>query len=102
MSTRVGSVETQRHLGQAPPGTQQPGRSAAAGLPLVICALRFGPVSLVRTPPPVIYPDFPLDLRGFFSRKHFIQFLANKMQDFRNFILHNCIRIFDAEQVYLT
>ena len=33
--------------------------------------------------------------------KHLIQFLANKMQDFRNFVLHSCIPIFDAEQVYL-
>ena len=30
----------------------------------------------------VIYPDFPLELTGFFQRKHVIQFLANKMQDF--------------------
>ena len=49
----------------------------------------------------MIYPDFPLDLIGFFSGKHLIQILANKMQDFRNFILHNCILSFDAEQVYL-
>ena len=27
--------------------------------------------------------------------------LANKMQDFRNYVLHNFIVIFDAEQVYL-
>ena len=26
--------------------------------------------------------------------------LANKMQDFLNFIQHNCILIFDTEQVY--
>ena len=49
----------------------------------------------------VIYPDFPLDLTGFFPGKHLINFLANKMQDFRNFVLHNCILDFDAEQVYL-
>ena len=24
------------------------------------------------------------------------------MKDFRNFVLHNCILVFDAEQVYLT
>ena len=28
-------------------------------------------------------------------------FLANKMQDCRKFVLHNCILIFDAEPVYL-
>ena len=49
----------------------------------------------------MIDPDFPLDLTGFFSGKHLIQFLANKMQDFRNFVLLNCILSFDAEQVYL-
>ena len=49
----------------------------------------------------MIYPDFPLDLIGFFPGKHLIQFLAYKMQDFRNFDQHNCILIFDAEQVYL-
>ena len=51
-----------------------------------------------------IYPDFPLDLTGFFSgssSKHLIQFLVIKIQDFRNFVLHNCIVIFDAEQVTL-
>ena len=36
---------------------------------------------------PVIYPDFPLDLTGFFGGRHLIQFRANKMQDFRNFNL---------------
>ena len=30
-----------------------------------------------------------------FSGKRSIQFLAYKMQDFRNFILHNCIFIFE-------
>ena len=49
----------------------------------------------------VIYPDFPLDLTGFFPGKHLTQFLANKMHDFRNFILHNCDLNFDAEQVHL-
>ena len=48
----------------------------------------------------MIYPDFPLDLTGFFLEKHLIQFLANKMQDFRNVVLHHCILNFDAEQVY--
>ena len=33
--------------------------------------------------------------------KHLIQFLANKIQDFWDFVLHSCIPIFDAEQVYL-
>ena len=49
----------------------------------------------------VIYPDFPLDLTGFFSGKHLIQILADKMQDFRNFVVQNCILNFDDEQVYL-
>ena len=49
----------------------------------------------------MIYPDFALDLTGFFLGKHLLQFLANKMHDFRNFVQHNCIFIFDAEQVYL-
>ena len=48
----------------------------------------------------MIDPDFPLDLTGFFSGKHLIQFLANKIQEFRNFVLHNCVLIFEAEQVY--
>ena len=34
----------------------------------------------------VICPDFPLDLTRFFPGKHFIQFLANKMRCFRNFV----------------
>ena len=46
---------------------------------------------------PVIYPDFPLDLTKFFPGQHLICFLANKMQDFWNFVLLD----FDAEQVYL-
>ena len=50
----------------------------------------------------VIYPYFPYDLKGFFPGKFLIQFLANKMQNFRNFILHNCTVIFDAELVYLS
>ena len=62
----------------------------------------------------MIYPDFPFDqIEGklrfdefdprFFPGKpeHLIQFLPNKMQDFRNCVLHNCISNFDAEQVYL-
>ena len=48
-----------------------------------------------------IYPDFPPNLTGIFPGKHLIQFLANNMQDFRNFVLHNCILNFDTEQVYL-
>ena len=46
-------------------------------------------VLLAAAPParrPMIYPDFPLDLTGFFSGKHLVLFLANKMQDFRNFV----------------
>ena len=47
----------------------------------------------------VMYPDFFLYSTGFFQGKHLIQFfLANNMQDFRNFELHNCILNFDAEQ----
>ena len=49
----------------------------------------------------VIFPDFSLELTGFFFGKAFIHFLVHKMKDFRNFVLHNCIRVFDAEQVYL-
>ena len=40
-------------------------------------------------------------LTGFFQGKHLIHFLVLKMKDFRNFVLHNCIFVFDAEQVYL-
>ena len=49
----------------------------------------------------VNYPDFPLDMIGLSPGKHLIQFLPKKMQDFRNFVLHNCILICDAEPVYL-
>ena len=52
---------------------------------------------------PVIYPDFFFDLTWFFGEALtiVIQVLANKMQDFWNFVLHNCILIFDTEQAYL-
>ena len=40
-----------------------------------------------------------LDLTEFLPGRHLIQFQANKMQDFRNFVLHNCIVI--LTQVYL-
>ena len=50
---------------------------------------------------PVIYSDFPLDLTGFFSAKLLIQFLADKMQDIRNFVLHYFILVFDAVKVHL-
>ena len=50
---------------------------------------------------PVISPDFFLESTGFFPGKHLIHFLVLKMKDFRNFVLHNCILDFDAEQVYL-
>ena len=49
----------------------------------------------------MIYPEFPLELTGFFSGKHLIQSLVLKRKDFRNFVLHDCILVFDAEQVYL-
>ena len=49
----------------------------------------------------MIHPDFSLYLTGFFQGKHLIQFLANKMKDFWNFVLQNCILIVDAEQGYL-
>ena len=47
----------------------------------------------------VIFPDFSLELTGFFPVKHLINFLVLKMKDFRNFVLDNCIIDFDAEQV---
>ena len=48
-------------------------------------------------------PDFLLELTGFFPRKHLIHFLVHTAQDegFLNFVLHNCILVFDAEPVYL-
>ena len=49
----------------------------------------------------VMSSDFPLKLTGFFPEKHLIHFLVLKMEDFRNFVLDNCILYFDAEQVYL-
>ena len=48
----------------------------------------------------VISPDFSLEFTGFFPGKHLIPFLMLKMQDFRNFVLDNCILDFDAEPVY--
>ena len=33
--------------------------------------------------------------------KHIVHFLVLKKKDFRNFVLHNCTLVFDAEQVYL-
>ena len=30
-----------------------------------------------------------------------LQFITNKIQDFWNFVLHNCIVIFESKQVYL-
>ena len=58
---------------------------------------RIGPLS---NPQQVICPHFSLDLISFF-REHLIQCVANKMQDFRNFVQHTCILIFYTEQVYL-
>ena len=49
----------------------------------------------------MIYPSFPLDLDGFFQRKPLILFVAYKMQDFLNFVLHYCILNLDTEQVFL-
>ena len=37
----------------------------------------------------VIFPDFSLELTGFFPGKHSIHFLVLKMKDFRNFVLDN-------------
>ena len=36
-----------------------------------------------------------------FQGKHLIHFLVLKVKDFWNFVLHNCILVFDAKQVYL-
>ena len=36
-----------------------------------------------------------------FQGKHLIYFLVLKVKDFWNFVLHNCILVFDAKQVYL-
>ena len=44
---------------------------------------------------------FFLDLTRFLPGTHLIQFWANKIHDFRNIFLNNCILIFDAEQFYL-
>ena len=49
---------------------------------------------------PVIYTDFPFNLTRFFQGKHLIKFLANKMHDFQDVVLHDCMFIFDAGQVY--
>ena len=50
----------------------------------------------------VIYSYASLNFTGICSAKYFNQFLESKLQDFRNFVLHTCIVIFDDEQVYLT
>ena len=49
----------------------------------------------------MLSPDFPLYLTGFFPGKHLIHFLVLKIKDYGNFVLHSCILVFDAEQVYL-
>ena len=46
-------------------------------------------------------PSKLLELTRLFFGKHQIQFLVNKMQEFRNFVPHNCFLIYDAAQVYL-
>ena len=48
----------------------------------------------------VIYPDLSLNWTRFFLGKHLIKNLAKKVLYFWNFVLHNCILISDAEQVY--
>ena len=57
-------------------------------------------IAYLRVVEYVISPDFSLELTRFFPGKHLIHFLVLKMNDFRNFVLHNCILVFDAEQVY--
>ena len=49
----------------------------------------------------MILADFPLEWTGFFPGMSTYPILADKMQDFRNFVLHNCNLILTAEQVYL-
>ena len=49
----------------------------------------------------MISPNFSLKLTVCFRGKHLNYFLVLKMKDFWNFVLHNCILDFDAEQVYL-
>ena len=39
-------------------------------------------------------------MTGFFPWKHLIHFLLLKMKDFRNFVVHSCNLVFEAEQVY--
>ena len=53
----------------------------------------------VLTASQVISPDFPLELTEFFPGKHLIHFLVLRMKDFRNFVVHNCILVFDSEHV---
>ena len=58
----------------------------------------------VQLAPPCDLSRFLPQFDRIFSWKHFVQFFANKsykMLDFRKFILHNCIVIFGAEQVYV-
>ena len=98
-STSLGCISLIRALscGNGASAASAPdGRPAAAAVAASSfwCRTRFNGTR------PVIYPEFPLDLTGFFPGRHLIQFLPDKMQDFRNFVLHTCILIFDAEQVY--
>ena len=48
----------------------------------------------------VISPYFSLEVTGFFTGKQSI-YWCSKMKDFRNFVIDNCILVFDTEQVYL-
>ena len=71
--------------------------SVSARLCLISCKESWAPFFQLN----VISPDFSLELTWFFPGKHLIHFLVLKMKNFRNFVLHNCILVFDAEQVYL-
>ena len=44
---------------------------------------------------------FPPRIDCIFQGKHSIHFLMLKLKDFRNFVLHNWILVFEAEQVHL-
>ena len=48
----------------------------------------------------MISPDFFPRIDKFFFREALNSFLVLKMKDFWNLVLHDCVLIFDAEQVY--